>query len=131
MTPEKFIQDRWSAITALTNLIPEARVITGDHNRLEEIELPAANVSSLADVPDYHTSHKERFRANLRIQIWDTDFAGLVAIKAAIRENFHRKRWSGGGYVVGLCIVDNQQAQQQEDGEWQLITELTAHYGLT
>lgn len=132
MTPEKFVQDFWNTSAPLKALVPVARVITGDHDRVQEQELPCIQVTLQSDGPDYHTSSKRRRTATVRVKCWGS-FSQVVAVKNKLideQNGIHRADWSGDGYVVSLANVTNQFHDQQEDGEWQGITDIELEYSL-
>ena len=132
MTPEKFIQDFWNSSISLKALVPTSRVITGEHDRMQAQALPCVLIDLQTDEPDYHTSSKRRRKANVRAKVWGS-LSQVIAIKDALideQNGIHRVAWSGIGYVVSLANVTNQYHDQQEDGEWQGISDIELDYSL-
>jgi len=132
MTPEKFIQDFWAGSASLMALVPTSRVITGEHDRMQSQALPCILIDLQTDVPDYHTSSKRRRKATVRVKAWGS-LSQVIATKNALideQNGIHRAAWSGTGYVVSLANVPNQFHDQQEDGEWQGISEIELDYSL-
>ena len=132
MTPEKFIQDFWSNSDYLKASVPIARVITGDHNRMQHEELPCVLIILQNDGAKYHTSSKYRRKATVKVKYWGS-FAQVIEIKNKLinkQSGIHRADWSGDDYVVSLARISNQFHVQEPDGEWQGVSDIELDYSL-
>lgn len=134
MTPELCIQDRWAAVSALTDQIPAANLITGSHARLKGLGPPCGFLSILSDGIDYNTNTAQRRTAVVRLQGWFLNLASCIATRNAIilprGGAFNRSNWSAATYAVSMSEVQNIYHVQQDDGEWQLVADILLNYAI-
>ena len=127
MNIEKGIHTKWATIAALEALLPAARVFTG--RAMGSPVKPYASII-VAAMPTEERSDKGMFRAaNVRIQVWSTDYDSGKAIQSAIEAGFENTDFALDDGTVFDMQHDDSAALQEEDSTdsiWQFVTIFTA-----
>lgn len=126
MSLEQALHTRWAGTTALTTLVPAARVTTGP--RSDSAPRPFVTLTRLGLIGVLRTSSREVKQARVRFDVHSDWLSQGKAVAAAVRGALERQSFEAGGVrVLRLREVEHQE-QRSDDGGWLLRLEFAAWY---
>lgn len=124
MTLEQAIRAHWAATSALNDLLPVTRLVTG---RTRTLASPYATLLRSGTRNVGHTSAGRIDAITLRLELWHDDYAAGRTVMTAIDTAFRTATLtlSDGQQCLSLR-VSGQSDHAPEEGPWQFVLEWTA-----